>query len=423
MDSAIHDALAALITLLISAYVLTWLVRRLGRSRPDLEIGTPVLVGFVLRVVAAAGVSLTSVEYFLRGPDEVRFTTESAAIAATNFGSSEWTEAAMGALYEFVFAAQIKLLDSPDLVLRISQSAIAMVGLVLLAVSVHELAGPRAGRIAIWLLALEPASIFFSSIIHKEPLMFLASGLVAYGSTMIWKQARPQYLAVIAAGCLVAVATRPYAGWFLIAAGAAAVLHAGLRADASAGIKRFGLVSIVVLLAAISAPTILEASTDENLERNVQASQDANTSDNANLSLESVDFSTRGAIITNLPVRIRDVLLRPYPWQVANSAQQLGALGGLAALALFALLVNAMWRSWGQIAERAGPLLYLAAGLLVAYSLSAGNAGTAFRYRTHVVAIVICAFAAIRYYQSRSEPAPAPANPSLDLPVASASAR
>ena len=34
---------------------------------------------------------------------------------------------------------------------------------------------------------------------------------------------------------------------------------------------------------------------------------------------------------------------------------------------------------------RAGPLIYLAGSLLVVYALAAGNAGTAFRYRTHVI--------------------------------------
>ena len=40
--------------------------------------------------------------------------------------------------------------------------------LFLLATAVYELAGPKAAGITAWVLAFEPSSIFFSSILHKE---------------------------------------------------------------------------------------------------------------------------------------------------------------------------------------------------------------------------------------------------------------
>lgn len=52
-------------------------------------------------------------------------------------------------------------------------------------------------------------------------------------------------------------------------------------------------------------------------------------------------------------------------------------------------------RRRGEIFARAGPLIYLTFFLLVAYSLSTGNAGTGFRYRTHLVAIAICIVVAL----------------------------
>ena len=220
--------------------------------------------------------------------------------------------------------------------------------------------------------------------------MLLAAGLVAYGGAMMWKRGDLRSLWPIVAGCLIAVATRPYAGWFLIAAGAAITLHAGLRSGRERSTRSVALVAIVVLFAAIAAPTVLEASTDESLRR-VQQSQDANAVDvESNLSLERVDFSTRGAIVVNLPQRIRDVLFRPYPWQIENTSQQLGLIGSLFALTVFALLAGQLWFNRGQIMARAGPLVYVGSMLLIAYSLSAGNAGTAFRYRMHVVAIAVC---------------------------------
>lgn len=412
MDGAIHDGLAALITALLCGYALFLLVRAMRRNRPGLRIGSAIATGVILRVLAAAAVSLTGFADFLRGGDERFFLASAHEIAATPFGSGDWLTALTSNLHEFVFALQIGALDSPDLVLRMTQSAIAMAGIALFAVAAYELAGARAATITAWLLALEPSGVFFSSLLHKEPNMFLAAGLVAYGGAMIWKHSSPRWLVPMAAGCLVAVATRPYAGWFLIAASAAIVLHAGLRAGQASPNRRFTLVAVVALLVAITAPTVLEASTDQSLQK-LQSSQDANASDQSNLGLERVDFSTRTAIITNLPTRVVDVLTRPYVWQVDNISQQLAVIGSVITLVVFAMLIASLWRDPRGSFARAGPFLYITVALLLAYSLSAGNAGTAFRYRTHIVVPAIAALVAIRVRREEQEAAD-PARPEAD---------
>ena len=378
-------------------------MRRLGRSRPGLAIGVPTGLAVGLRVAAAAVVSLTSIGSELRGGDELFFAGEAARIADSPVGSGDWTSALFGEFHQFVLAVQIWALDSPEFALRIAEVGLAVAGLVLLATAVYELAGRRAAVWAAWLLALEPSGIFFSGLMHKESSMFLAEGLVAFGGARLWKRGDLASVPIIAAGCLVAVATRPYAGWFLIAAGAAIALHAGLRTTRRNEISALGLIAVVVLLVAITAPTVFEASSDESLEANVQESQDANAADDASLALERVDFSTREAIITNLPVRIWDVTLKPYVWQLDSASQRLGAIGGLIALVVLALLVDALIRRGGEIFARAGPLMYLWLFLLVAYSLSTGNAGTGFRYRTHLLAIAICLIVVLRDW--RTEPA------------------
>jgi peptidoglycan/LPS O-acetylase OafA/YrhL len=50
----------------------------------------------------------------------------------------------------------------------------------------------------------------------------------------------------------------------------------------------------------------------------------------------------------------------------------------------------AIARNRKQIIDVAGPLVYPAAFMLVAYAISAGNAGTAYRYRTHLVGLAVC---------------------------------
>lgn len=389
-DQSLHATLVTLMTILFVGGAVVILVGFLRRSRPGFEIGTAAGVAFAVRVMGAAVISLTPFAQQLRGGDELGFLGKARLVAATAPGSSEWTHALLRELYVFGFAAQRYLFDSPEMALRVTQVGIAVAGLVLLAATVYELARPRAAVLAMWLLAFEPASIFFSSLLHKEANMLLAIGLVGFAGARIWKSGQPRYLLLIVAGCLIAVATRHYAGWFLIAAGAAIVLHAGLRAENRAAMRSLVLVALVVLFAAVAAPTVFQASTSENLQKQLQNSQEANASDSSNLKLEQVDFSTRGAIVRNLPRRVLDVLLRPFPWQLGNISQALGLLGTASAyLALF-LLVRTGWRRRGEIMSRAGPLVYLTLFLLVAYSLSAGNAGTSFRYRVQIVSLFIC---------------------------------
>jgi hypothetical protein len=389
-DQSLHAILVTLVTVALLGGAIALLVSGLHRSRPGFAVGPAAVFAFGIRVLAAGLISLTPVAQALRGGDELGFLAEAKLIAATPPGSSEWTHALLRELHVFVLAAQRYVFDSPELALRVTQVGIAVVGLVLLAAAVYELAGPKASVLAMWLLALEPASIFFSSLLHKEANMMLAVGLVGFGGTLIWTRGRPRYLVPIVAGCLIAVATRHYAGWFLIAAGAAIVLHAGLRAERRASMRSLVLVALVVLFAAIAAPTVLKASTHESLEKNLQGSQEANASGGSNLKLERVDFSTRGAIVRNLPTRAFDVLLRPFPWQLGNISQGLGLLGTAAAYLTLFFLIRVGIRRRGEIMSRAGPLVYLAFFLLVAYSLSAGNAGTSFRYRVQIVSLFIC---------------------------------
>jgi hypothetical protein len=134
---------------------------------------------------------------------------------------------------------------------------------------------------------------------------------------------------------------------------------------------------------------VVQGQTKTQLNK-LQASQNANASyADANLRLEKVDFSTPDKVVTNLPQRMRDVLLRPYPWQLATSNQRFGVMGSLAALAVLFYLLRAAWRVRLGVVRAAGPIIYPLLFLLVGYSMSAGNAGTSFRYRIHLIVLAI----------------------------------
>ena len=105
---------------------------------------------------------------------------------------------------------------------------------------------------------------------------------------------------------------------------------------------------------------------------------------------EACSTTAAAAAVRNQPKRVGDVVFRPYPWQMQNASQQLGVIGTTVVLACLALLAAAIARNRRSIMPLAAPLVYPALFMLVAYALSAGNAGTAYRYRTHVVSLALC---------------------------------
>ena len=209
---------------------------------------------------------------------------------------------------------------------------------------------------------------------------------------------------------LIAVATRPYAGWFLMTGGLLLILCASLR-QVGTRLRSIPLIYAVAIVAVVAAPAVLSITSQDSLEQKLQGSQNANTAANLergaagsnNLSLERVDFSSRSDLITNLPRRVRDVVLRPYPWQLANTSQQLGAIGTLVAFTALVLLWRYARRNRGRIFAVAAPFLFPAFVLVVAYALSVGNAGTGFRYRTHLVLLGLATLVVLREHALRRD--------------------
>jgi hypothetical protein len=389
-DQGLYEFLCVAVVLLASCWLLAFLVRRLTRSRPGFAIAKPILVAFAVRLLAAIGLGQLAIARDLRGGDELTFLSRAETASGLPFSDSFSLNQLTSELHTFLFQLHYRIFDlaPPQLMLRVEMVFFATVGIALLAAAVYELAGRKAALIAAWILALEPANVFFSSLLHKEPLMYLAEGLVAFGGAVLWKRGNVVALLPMILGCLIATATRPYVGWFLTAAACAIVLHASLTRQR--GLKSVALTCLCVVGIGAFVPVVWNKSSDESLEQ-LQNSQDTNAADNtANLSLERVDYSTRENLILNLPKRVRDVILRPYVWQTQNASQQLGAIGTLVVLACLALLAMAIARNRKQIMDVAGPLVYPSAFMLVAYAISAGNAGTAYRYRTHLVGLAVC---------------------------------
>jgi hypothetical protein len=391
----IENTLAVAVTALLAAFALFVLVRGMRRTRRDLPIAGPVAGAFALRLAAAGAISLTGLGSKLRGGDELGFLYQALLLSRRALFSDESLSNLTSQLHVWLFSLQLRLLDSPDFALRITQVAISVAGLALVLCAVYDLAGRRAAWLSGWLIAIEPGTLFFSSLLHKEANMYLAEGLVLFGVTRVWVSGRMRGIVWVALGCMIAVVTRPYAGWFLAVAAGLALLHGSLRPSRRSSREGVATTAFVLVLALAFAPLVWTASSQRSLA-SLQIAQNANAGSSSSLKLEQVDFSSRSAIVLNLPQRVFDVVFKPYPWQLGDVSQQLGLLGSAAVLLALAFLVPALWRSRGSIISRAGPLVYVSVPMLCGYALSAGNAGTAFRYRTHVLVLVIAIVCALR---------------------------
>jgi hypothetical protein len=401
-DASLFSAECSLVAILGGVAALAWLLRRLRETRPDLSIAKPVAIAFALRLLAVLALGQLSIARTLRGGDELTFLARATHASQTPITGPESMGMLTSQLHTFLISLHDRVLGSaPDLMLRAEMITFSVVGIALLSAAVYELAGPRPALIAAWLLALEPTNVFFSSLIHKEPLMYMAEGMVAFGGAVIWKRGKLYALAPTVGGCLIALATRPYVGWFLAAAAALVFLHAGLTR--LHGLRALAVTVGMVAVIGAFVPIFLQKSSHESL-KTLQASQDANAADRqANLSLEHVDYSARGKIIVNLPKRIADVITRPYLWQTQNASQQLGVIGTLAVLGSLFLLLGAIRRDRRAVMKRAGPLVYPGLLMLCAYALSAGNAGTAYRYRTHIMAFALALIVVLREHRREEQ--------------------
>jgi hypothetical protein len=387
------------IAVLFVGVLLMFAVQRLGRTRAGFRIGQAIAVAFVIRLLAIAAINATGLGASLRGGDENLFLYYAQLLAAQPI-NSHYLPHSPDQLHVVLFALQIKLGFINATALRVTQTGIALLGFILMLAATYDLAGPKAATLAAWVLAFEPSSIFFNTEIHKEPLMELGAGLAVFGGVWLWKRLDIRGIFICALGCAICILTRSYAGWFLACGCVLMVLHASLRNLTHRRGSALILVYAVVIAAAIAAPTLLSATGGKNL-RQLQLSSAQNSSGvgqqgHSNLALEKVNLSSRGAVLTSLPTKIRELLLQPYPWQVSNSSQMFGSVGTLVAYLVLLLLIRYAWLSRGHIFERAGPLIYPLLFEMLAYAVTVGNAGTGFRYRSHLVTLGICAVAVLR---------------------------
>jgi hypothetical protein len=242
--------------------------------------------------------------------------------------------------------------------------------------------------------------MFYSGLMLKESLVYLGEAIVIFGCVRMYLRRDLTAAVVMAVGLVVVGFVRPHVCAALGVACVVVMVHAALRHPGIRGrvVTLLFIAVVVVAGAAVTAPRL------DQFRRNLQSSQSANVTDNSNLKLDPVDFSSPRGVVHGTLQRTFDFLVRPYPWQLANTSQRFGVTGTLAVWTLLLLTLVLVVRH-PQRLPCVGPLAYVAVCLTVAYAATTGNAGTGFRYRTHVLVVLAACASVLALRRTGPEPA------------------
>jgi hypothetical protein len=246
----------------------------------------------------------------------------------------------------------------------------------------------------LYLLALFPSILFWSSNIGKESIVLLGIGLYVYGVVGIYTNRPdlrwPAHAVLIAAGVALASLIRVWLGPILLAPLAVFVLFA-LR-------NIFARVLLIMLVAGAFARTISLANESFKIEtredlvertHNISHAAAKGVPESGGSSLSVPNFQDLSSMIRFVPLGVFTALFRPLPGEVLNP---FGLLASLENVGLLLLLLRAIKRSkWKELRH---PLVLWAITLILLWAIVYGfnstqNLGAAVRWRLQVLPLLV----------------------------------
>ncbi|MEP6789646.1 MAG: hypothetical protein ABJB40_14500, partial [Acidobacteriota bacterium] len=119
---------------------------------------------------------------------------------------------------------------------------------------------------------------------------------------------------------------------------------------------------------------------------------------------EGADVSTNTGALSVLPIGFAYLMFAPFPWQASNLRQAITIPEVLVWWAMLPILVLGLIYTVKHRLRNAFPILIFSLLLTLAYSISQGNVGTAYRQRTQIqVFLFIIIGAGWTVFQERRE--------------------
>jgi hypothetical protein len=272
-----------------------------------------------------------------------------------------------------------------------SMAGLVAVYLVYLAASVTMGATPSNPRkrerlSLLYVLALCPSVLFWSSILGKEPVVLLGIAAYILGVARTYRRRNASGLPLAIAGVLLASCIRP---WL------AAILLLPLAVFAVFGLRRTGTRVLVILMAvgalrasaAVSSSRLGLKSGDDALTSATKLN--ASFSNGGSAQKSGMEDSSLETVVGFAPLGMFAALFRPLPGEVNNI---FGVAAGLENAVLLFFALRAVWRTPAR--ELRDPFLLWAIVLLLVWAggygfISSANVGSGVRYRLQVMPLFV----------------------------------
>ncbi len=280
------------------------------------------------------------------------------------------------------------------------------------------------------LVAFFPSIVMWTCQLMKEALVLFFLCLVVYSMQQVVIRFRYRYPVYIVAALLAIYFLRFYMFYSMLAAFAAALIMpsrpvSGARLVRHLAVSGIVLASVVYLLGGRDILTTFQESTK------LETIQEARLDQAAGLDWEGrprgsrfkvdADVSTPEGALRHLPFGFLYLMFGPFPWEVSNLRQAIALPEGLFWWALVPALLRGLRLALRHRLPESWLILIFSAGVVLPYSFSQGNVGTAYRQRIQFQ-IFLFIFVALGYVWKKRERLarslarqgrPTPARPSL----------
>ncbi len=280
--------------------------------------------------------------------------------------------------------------------MQVLNSFIGTVGVFFFFKAFQTFLPPGVLKTAVYLTALMPSILLWTSLHLRDPWIFLMIGLLAYGMALAMQRGwmKPWLMCATAIGGLMLL--RPYVAAVAVASLIPSVtLFKPLRIRPSAFGVRLTLCVIAITLGLYvltKAQQLVLGTEPISYEiltniRNAAAVEGS--------ALPPVAFRSWTDAIAHIPLGSINFLFRPLPWEAYNLPAVVASAENsfLVVLVLMALISGRWWQSLRTM-RSFWPMLIFAAGVTAVYALIGGNLGTLMRVKIQVLPFLL-AFAAL----------------------------
>ncbi len=295
---------------------------------------------------------------------------------------------------------QARFLDSYH-ALKVSFSAIGLIAIYLCYRAICMAINQRSSRV-FYLLALFPSILFWSSILGKDPIVFLGVAMYCYGVVGWRVRPKPSYLLLIIAGVGLAAMIRSWLGVILVLP---------LFVLVTRGIRRIPARLVFTTIVAVGSLFLLKqfaeglgiANAGELVTATDAIAHQFARDPGGSTREISTTFTSIGLMVGFLPVGIFTVLFRPLPGEVMNV---FGFCASLENLVLLGWSMNACRMLLNRDVRRrvfAEPLMAWALTLTLMWAAMYGfvsyqNLGAAVRFRLSILPAFIGMCLFVRYW-------------------------